>query len=47
MASRPRSGIIGTGFMGVVHARAVRAAGGTVAAVAGSSPAKGVELPMP
>ncbi|MCU1689948.1 MAG: Oxidoreductase [Jatrophihabitantaceae bacterium] len=40
MASRPRSGIIGTGFMGAVHARAVRGAGGTVAAVAGSSFAK-------
>jgi predicted dehydrogenase len=33
-----RAGIIGTGFMGEVHARAVRAAGATVAAVAGSSP---------
>jgi predicted dehydrogenase len=35
-----RSGIIGTGFMGEVHARAVRAAGGVVTAVAGSSPEK-------
>lgn len=34
---RPRSGIIGTGFMGAVHARAVRAAGGVVSAVAASS----------
>jgi predicted dehydrogenase len=34
---RPRSGIIGTGFIGAVHARAVRAAGGVVSAVAGSS----------
>ncbi|MFB8386355.1 Gfo/Idh/MocA family protein [Microbacterium sp. NPDC055910] len=35
-AVRPvRSGIIGTGFMGAVHTRAVRAAGGTVAAYAG------------
>ncbi|MCX4404323.1 Gfo/Idh/MocA family oxidoreductase [Streptomyces sp. NBC_01764] len=34
----PRSGIIGTGFMGEVHARAVRAAGGTVTAVAASTP---------
>lgn len=41
MVARPRSGIVGTGFMGVVHARAVRAAGGVVAAVAGSTPAKG------
>lgn len=30
-----RSGIIGTGFMGGVHTRAVRAAGGTVVAFAG------------
>jgi predicted dehydrogenase len=30
-----RSGIIGTGFMGDVHTRAVRAAGGTVVAYAG------------
>lgn len=35
-----RSGIIGTGFMGRVHANAVRAAGGVVTAVAGSSPQK-------
>lgn len=34
-----RAGIVGGGFMGVVHARAVRAAGGTVAAVAASSAA--------
>jgi predicted dehydrogenase len=34
---RPRSGIIGTGFMGAVHARAVRAAGGAVSAVAATS----------
>jgi predicted dehydrogenase len=34
MADRPRSGIIGTGFIGGVHARAVRAAGGILAAVA-------------
>ncbi|MCP9000559.1 Gfo/Idh/MocA family oxidoreductase [Pseudarthrobacter sp. RMG13] len=32
-----RAGIIGTGFMGSVHAHAVRAAGGEVIAVAGSS----------
>lgn len=37
MASQPRAGIIGTGFMGSVHSRAVHAAGGTVSAVAGSS----------
>jgi predicted dehydrogenase len=38
--SRPlRSGIIGTGFMGSVHAAAVRAAGGTVTRVAGRSKA--------
>ena len=36
----PRSGIIGTGFMGTVHARAVRAAGGTVVALAGRDRAK-------
>jgi predicted dehydrogenase len=34
---RPRSGIIGAGFMGSVHARAVRAAGGVLSAVAASS----------
>ncbi|MDR6986949.1 putative dehydrogenase [Paenarthrobacter nitroguajacolicus] len=32
-----RAGIIGTGFMGSVHAHAVRATGGEVTAVAGSS----------
>ena len=32
-----RSGIIGTGFMGQVHANAVRAAGGSLSAIAGSS----------
>jgi predicted dehydrogenase len=37
-----RSGIIGVGFIGEVHARAVRAAGGTLSAVADASPA-GVE----
>ena len=37
-----RSGIIGLGFIGEVHARAVRAAGGTLAAVADASPV-GVE----
>lgn len=37
MASTPRAGIIGTGFMGTVHSHAVLAAGSTVSAVAGSS----------
>ncbi|MFC9772523.1 MULTISPECIES: Gfo/Idh/MocA family protein [unclassified Pseudarthrobacter] len=37
MASMPRAGIIGTGFMGSVHAHAVRTAGSTISAVAGSS----------
>jgi predicted dehydrogenase len=41
MTSTPRAGIIGTGFMGAVHSRAVRAAGSTVSAVAGSSRASG------
>lgn len=40
MTATPRAGIIGTGFMGVVHSHAVRAAGGTVSAVAGSSRAR-------
>jgi predicted dehydrogenase len=38
MTDHPRSGIVGAGFIGEVHARAVRAAGGVVAAVAGSTP---------
>ena len=38
MSDRVRAGIIGTGFMGTVHARAVRRAGGVVAGVVGSSP---------
>jgi predicted dehydrogenase len=37
MAGRPRSGIVGAGFIGEVHARAVRAAGGVLAAVADRS----------
>ncbi|MDQ0851655.1 putative dehydrogenase [Arthrobacter sp. B3I9] len=41
MTAKLRSGIIGTGFMGSVHAHAVRAAGGEVSAVAGSSQASG------
>jgi predicted dehydrogenase len=38
VADRLRSGIIGAGFAGTVHARAVRAAGGIVAAVTCSTP---------
>ena len=38
MTDRLRAGIIGAGFIGGVHAHAVRAAGGVVSAVAGSSP---------
>ena len=38
---RPRvvAGILGTGFMGEVHARAIRRAGGEVRRVVGSTPA--------
>jgi predicted dehydrogenase len=36
-----RSAIAGTGFIGAVHAAAVRAAGGTVTGVLASSPARG------
>ena len=35
----PRTGIVGTGFIAGVHARAVRASGGTVSAVLGRTPA--------
>jgi predicted dehydrogenase len=42
MPSSVRSGIIGLGFIGEVHARAVHAAGGTLAAVADAS-ADGIE----
>jgi len=45
MNGRFRAGIVGTGFIGRVHAQAVRAAGGEVVAVIGSAPestAKGV-----
>jgi predicted dehydrogenase len=38
MADRPRSGIVGAGFIGQVHAHAIRGAGGVVAAIASSSP---------
>ena len=37
MADRIRAGIVGVGFMGTVHARAVRRAGGVVSRVVGSS----------
>jgi predicted dehydrogenase len=39
VTDRVRSGIIGTGFIGTVHARAVLASGGTVAAVTDGGPA--------
>lgn len=45
-APRPhgyRAAVIGTGFMGRVHSHAVRAAGGTVVGVAGSTPSKAEE----
>src|SRR3954462_6198807 len=35
-----RAAIAGTGFIGAVHAHAVRVAGGTVAGVAASTPAR-------
>jgi predicted dehydrogenase len=38
MTDRIRAGIVGAGFMGKVHARAVRAAGGVVSRVAASTP---------
>lgn len=38
MGTQLRAGIVGAGFMGGVHAHAVRAAGGVVAAIAASSP---------
>jgi len=38
VAARLRAGIAGTGFIAAVHAHAVRAAGGQVVAVLGSSP---------
>jgi predicted dehydrogenase len=42
VSDRLRSCIVGTGFAGTVHARAVRAAGGVIAAVAGSSADSGL-----
>jgi predicted dehydrogenase len=38
MADRIRAGIVGVGFMGTVHARAVRRAGGVVSRIVGSTP---------
>jgi len=38
MADQLRAGIIGAGFIGAIHAHAVRAAGGVVARVAASTP---------
>ena len=38
MTDRVRAGIVGVGFMGTVHARAVRRAGGVVSRIVGSSP---------
>jgi predicted dehydrogenase len=40
MADQLRAGIIGTGFIGTVHAHAVRAAGGVVTKVTASTPAR-------
>ena len=37
MADRIRAGIIGTGFMGTVHARAIRRAGGVIIGAVGST----------
>ena len=38
MTDRIRAGIVGTGFMGSVHSRAIRRAGGQLSRVVGSSP---------
>ena len=38
MSDIVRAGLVGTGFMGAVHARAITSAGGRVVAVTGSSP---------
>jgi predicted dehydrogenase len=43
MSDRLRAGIVGAGFMGEVHARAIAAAGGIVAGVAASTPARAAE----
>jgi len=42
MTDKLRTGIIGAGFIGTVHAHAVRAAGGLITRVADSSPEKAV-----
>jgi predicted dehydrogenase len=48
VSGRPvRFGIVGTGFMARVHAHAIRAAGGTVTGLAGSSPARAREVAGP
>jgi predicted dehydrogenase len=39
VADRVRAGIIGTGFMGTVHSRAVRRSGGVLSRIVGSTPA--------
>ncbi|MFH8798167.1 Gfo/Idh/MocA family protein [Streptomyces sp. NPDC017936] len=44
MTQQMRAAIVGTGFMGSVHARAVTAANGRVRLVAGSSPARARDL---
>lgn len=43
MPDRLRAGIIGTGFIGGVHAHAVRASGHVIGLVAGSTPDRAVE----
>ncbi|NMH98791.1 Gfo/Idh/MocA family protein [Pseudonocardia acidicola] len=43
MADQLRAGIVGAGFIGAVHAHAVRAAGGVVARVAASTPERSAE----
>jgi predicted dehydrogenase len=42
MTDRVRAGIVGAGFIGEVHARAVRAAGGVVTRIAASTPERSV-----
>jgi predicted dehydrogenase len=42
-AARPRVGIVGAGFIGAVHARSARLAGGTLAGVATSTPERSRE----
>jgi predicted dehydrogenase len=38
VADRVRAGIVGAGFMGTVHARAIRRSGGVVSRIVGSTP---------